>query len=55
MLEDKTKWPKPSDLPLNVTIIGETLTQIITTNWWIYNEDQEESKIIGGTLDFRKT
>jgi hypothetical protein len=55
MLEDKTKWPKPSDLPLNVTIIGETLTQIITTSWWIYNEDQEESKITGGTLDFRKT
>lgn len=54
MLQDKTKWPKPSDLPLNVTIIGETLTQIITTVWWIYNEDQEESKITGGTLDFRK-
>lgn len=55
MLEDKTKWPKPSDLPLNVTIIGETVTQIITTTWWIYNEDQEESKVTGGTLDFRKT
>ncbi|WP_424353527.1 hypothetical protein [Methanosarcina mazei] len=54
MLEDKTKWPKMSDLPLNITIIGETLTQIITTTWWIYNEDQEKSKIIGGTLDFRK-
>src|SRR5665647_783786 len=55
MLKDKTKWPKPSDLPLNVTIIGETVTQLITTVWWIYNEDQEESKITGGTLDFRKT
>lgn len=54
MLNDKTKWPKQSDLPLHVTIISATLTQDIITVLWVYNEDQEESKITGGTLDKRE-
>lgn len=55
MFEDKIKWMEWSyKLPIRVFVVGETLTQIIKNEGCIYKENQEESKIIRGTLDYKK-
>jgi hypothetical protein len=55
MLNDEIKWMKWSyNLPIKVIVSSETLTQIIENIIWAYREDQEESKIIRGTLDYKE-
>jgi hypothetical protein len=55
MLNNKIKWMEWSyNLPIKVIVASETLTQIIENIAWVYREDQEESKIIRGTLDYKE-